>query len=266
MVEGILFDWGGVLHDDYGPIAGAADCLLELNRRQMPWRILSNTTSKPPYVLQNKLQEMGVQAAEKNVLTPISATLWWLHEQQQKNQTVEPIALFVDDRVIPCFNDFTVLPLEAKSGARTVVVGDMAEQWHYHSLNRALRLLMQTPTPFFIALGSTRYWQAKSGLCIDVGPIAAALHYASDIAPTTLGKPAQEFFSMALNHLGCLAEHTLMVGDDVVSDIEAAQRYRIQTALVRTGKFRDSDLRRELKPDVVLNSVADLLPWLDRTP
>jgi phospholysine phosphohistidine inorganic pyrophosphate phosphatase len=50
-----------------------------------------------------------------------------------------------------------------------------------------------------------------------------------------------------------------MVGDDLWSDVEGAQRAGLQGWLVRTGKFREDVLRAaSIAPDRILSSVADL--------
>jgi ribonucleotide monophosphatase NagD (HAD superfamily) len=52
-----------------------------------------------------------------------------------------------------------------------------------------------------------------------------------------------------------------MVGDDIRSDIDGAQQAGLAGVLVRTGKYTDADLRSEVVPQSVLDSVADLPVW-----
>ena len=50
-----------------------------------------------------------------------------------------------------------------------------------------------------------------------------------------------------------------MVGDDLWSDVEGAQRAGLQGWLVRTGKFRPDTLEASpIIPDRILGSVAEL--------
>jgi ribonucleotide monophosphatase NagD (HAD superfamily) len=50
-----------------------------------------------------------------------------------------------------------------------------------------------------------------------------------------------------------------MVGDDLWSDVQGAQRAGLQGWLVRTGKFREEALHGSgIAPDRILSSVADL--------
>ena len=52
-----------------------------------------------------------------------------------------------------------------------------------------------------------------------------------------------------------------MVGDDVRTDVEGAQRAGLTGVLVRTGKFSPSDLAGDVSPDAVIDSIADLPQW-----
>jgi ribonucleotide monophosphatase NagD (HAD superfamily) len=50
-----------------------------------------------------------------------------------------------------------------------------------------------------------------------------------------------------------------MIGDDLWSDVEGAQRAGLQGWLVRTGKYRERELRESaILPDRILDSIAEL--------
>ena len=156
------------------------------------------------------------------------------------------------------FVGLDVLSAEAQTGAGAVIVGDLGEGWDFATLNRAFRLLMAEPHPRLIALGMTRYWRAADGLRLDTAPFVVALQHATGIAPVVLGKPDRPFFAAALGKLGAEA---LMIGDDIRGDIGGAQGAGICGLLVRSGKFRPQDLRGEIQPDGVIDSIANLPAW-----
>ena len=76
-----------------------------------------------------------------------------------------------------------------------------------------------------------------------------------------LGKPADAFFNAALDILDSKAETTVMIGDDIRGDVEGAQKAGLHAVLVRTGKYRDSDLDLGITPDAVLDSIMDFPDW-----
>ena len=56
-----------------------------------------------------------------------------------------------------------------------------------------------------------------------------------------------------------------MVGDDIRTDVEGAQKAGMRGVLVRTGKFRPHDLAGDVRPDAVLSSLADFPSWWRET-
>jgi len=138
-----------------------------------------------------------------------------------------------------------------------VVLGDLGDDWTYAKLNQVLRYLLDGAR--LVALGMSRYWRANDGPRLDVGPIATAFSYATGQPPIVLGKPAKEFFLLALRDLHIDPAQSVMVGDDIVTDIGGAQAAGMKTILVRTGKFRPQDLEAAVVPDAIIDSIADLL-------
>lgn len=252
----LLFDMDGVLYNAEEPIAGAAEALKWVRKQRIPHLFVTNTTSRGRSVLVEKLTRLGIAATADQILTPcLTATAWLRHQKPGS------VALFVRPAARADFDGLACLADEAESGASYVVIGDLGEGWDYRTLNRAFRLLQHNPDARLIALGMTRYWQTSEGLSLDVAPFVAALEHATGRQAVVLGKPAAAFFQAAADQLGLAPGEVAMIGDDIHADIGGAQAAGLIGALVRTGKFRASDLEGRVKPDVVLGSVADLPDW-----
>ena len=243
----------GVLYNSEEPIPGAAETLAWLRERQVPYLFVTNTTSRGRAALAEKLARFGIPASPREIMTPCEAAADWL-----RSQGAGSVALFLRPAARAAFAGLDCLPDDAESGARYVVIGDLGSAWDFRTLNRAFRLLHANSAATLIALGMTRYWKAPDGISMDVAPFVAALENASGRDALVLGKPAAAFFHAAAERLGVVAGEILMVGDDIESDIAGAQSAGMQAALVRTGKFRSLDLEGPVKPDAVLDSVADL--------
>jgi phospholysine phosphohistidine inorganic pyrophosphate phosphatase len=112
-----------------------------------------------------------------------------------------------------------------------------------------------------VALGMTRYWRAEDGLRLDAGAFVRALEYAAERTAVVVGKPDPTFYGTAVDALQVAADQVVMVGDDIHTDVEGAQRAGLTGVLVRTGKFSASDLTGDVSPDAVLDCVADLPRW-----
>jgi phospholysine phosphohistidine inorganic pyrophosphate phosphatase len=257
----ILFDMDGVLYNDTIPIAGAREALAWVDSERIPRLFVTNTSSRSRRHLAEKLVTFGIAATEDDILSPPAAAGEWLRSHAEG-----PVALFVPEKARAEFAGLDLVlpdaPADAETGARYVVIGDLAYAWDFRTINRAFRLLHSHPDSILIALGMTRYWQTPDGLQLDVAPFVVALEHASGKQAMVFGKPAARFFLAAAERLGIAPEDVLMIGDDIEVDVGGAQRAGLMGALVKTGKFRPSDLERPVKADIVLESVAELPAWL----
>ena len=125
-----------------------------------------------------------------------------------------------------------------------------------------------------------RWWITGDGPTLDSGAFVAGLEFASGRKAVILGKPAAAFFRQAARELhaalaatptGRVARHDLaMVGDDLWTDVLAAQRAGLRGVFVLSGKHGRDDLRKAAgqkrgggRPAFVANSLADVVAELD---
>lgn len=250
---GLLVDLDGVVYERGSAVAGAPETVAWLRESGMPHLFVTNTTSRPRRAIVERLAGFGIAVSAEEILTPPVAAAGWLAEHGARR-----LAAFVPAQTRGEFADFELAAPGATEAVDAVVIGDYGEGWSFAELNRAFRLLMRTPQPQLVALGMTRYWQAPDGLRLDTAPFVTALAEAASAEPVVLGKPAPAFFAAALERLGVASGRAWMIGDDLRADVEGAQRFGLGGILVRTGKFRPTDLAQGVEPDLVLDSIADL--------
>lgn len=254
-MQALLIDLDGVLYVGDQAVPGALDALDWLRTLGPPRLFLTNTTSRPRSAIVEKLARLGFRASADELLTPPVAAAGWLHEQGLRR-----VGLFLPEGSRSELESFREVTDEAEP-VDAVVVGDLGKGWSFEVLNRAFRMLMQDPQPRLLALGMTRYWQAPDGLRLDTAPFVMLLAHAAGVEPIVLGKPAEAFFGAACRLLGSAPGDTVMIGDDIHTDVGGAQDAGLTGLLVRTGKFRDSDLEGEIRPAAVLDSIAELPRW-----
>ena len=250
----ILFDLDGVLYESDTAIDGAAETIRWFDENKIPHLFLTNTTSKSRSELVTKLARFNIRATTDDFLTPPVAASQWL-----RSQNITNIALFVPETTKEEFSEFNICN-DNEDNIDAIIVGDLGTQWSFEIMNKVFRLLIDNPQSKLLALGMTRYWRAKTGLQLDVGPMIKAFEYATDKRAIVTGKPAIEFFQSAISLLGT-HEEIIMIGDDIRGDIEASRRAGLKAILVRTGKFTDHDLDSGITPDAILDSIAQLPDW-----
>ncbi|HWS58174.1 MAG TPA: HAD hydrolase-like protein, partial [Actinotalea sp.] len=154
----------------------------------------------------------------------------------------------------------TLVGPDARPGEVDVVVlGGAGPEFGYGALNRALACLLAGAA--LVAVHRNLMWRTSAGMQLDTGAYLLGLEAASGVRATVVGKPAPALFDAALRSLGVPAAEAAMVGDDLDSDVRAAQALGITGVQVRTGKFRAAQLDRGAPPDVLLDSFADVPRW-----
>jgi ribonucleotide monophosphatase NagD (HAD superfamily) len=102
-------------------------------------------------------------------------------------------------------------------------------------------------------------YRHTDGMRLDVGAFVRALEYATRREAVLLGKPARAFFEVAVEALGLAPHEVASIGDDLEGDVGGGQGAGLKGVLVRTGKFREDELRGSaIRPDVVIDSFADV--------
>jgi ribonucleotide monophosphatase NagD (HAD superfamily) len=119
--------------------------------------------------------------------------------------------------------------------ADVVKSGGAGPEFSYQALNQAFSHLQRGAR--LVAMHRGLYWRTSAGLQLDTGAFLAGLEQAAGTEAEVVGKPAPAFFATALARLGARAAGTVMVGDDIDTDVLAAQRQGLTGVLVETGKY-----------------------------
>lgn len=250
----ILLDLDGTLYVGDQAIPGAIATLAQLRERGIALRFITNTTTKSQAQLVAQLHAMGFQLhADELISAAVAATLE-LHNLQQ--QAGRPLRIWplVADAIKPDFAEFICDDQQPDY----VVLGDIGERWDLALINRLFNVMHSGAE--LIALHKGRFWQTSEGLKADIGFFVAGLEYVSSKTARIMGKPNRHFYQRVLDSVDVKARDTLMVGDDIDSDVGGAQSIGMYGCLVKTGKFRQAYFEQSnVKPDYVIHSVAELL-------
>ena len=247
-VDGLLLDIDGVLVTSWRALPGAIDTVEALRAHEVPFRLITNTTTHTRVALAETLAEAGFSIAPDEIATAVTATASYL----QAEHPGAGVFVLSDGDPGEDLGDVRVVDV---ADADVVVLGGGCDDFSYGAMNQVFRRVHEGAA--FVAMHRNLYWRTTGGLQLDGGAFVAALEAATGISPVVCGKPSPAFFASALSMLGVAAERAAMVGDDIVNDVTGAQGDGLAGVLVRTGKFRPADLDRGA-PDAVVDSLADV--------
>jgi len=247
-VEALLLDLSGVLYVQEEAVPGAHEALEQLRSSELRIRLVTNTTMRSRRQILERLERLGLEADPEELLTPAA-----LAARRCREAGHTRVKLLVADDLREDLTDLE----EGEGEVDAVVMGDLGRGFTYEVLNEAFREVRAGAE--LIALQKNRYWETAEGLSLDAGPFVAAVEYAADREAVVVGKPSEAFFELALSDLGVEPSAAAMVGDDVEADVGGALEAGIAGILVRTGKYREEDVRASgIEPTATVGSIADV--------
>lgn len=251
-IKGFLIDLDGTLLEGERLIPQAASSLTWLKSQRIPYRFVTNTTSKPRHAILQKLERLGLAVTADEIFSaPVIARDYLLKRGLTRCYPLIKSSLQEDLEGIDLVEE----------SPQAVLVGDIGDELTYAKMNLAFRFLLDGVA--FIALARNRYFRGSDGLCLDVGSIVAALEYATQREALLIGKPSSEFFHLAGQSMDVPQESIAVIGDDLEADVGGGKEASYVGILVRTGKFHPDQLEKsKVVPDVILDSLASLPAWI----
>jgi HAD superfamily hydrolase (TIGR01458 family) len=279
-VRGLLLDMDGVLVLRGRPIVGAPEALAKLERRGLPYRVVTNTSVLSRDSLSAWGASVGLPVPPDRIISALSASAaFTAHAYAGRPLFV----LASEDARREFAGQWLLDPNNADepgAEAAAVIVGDSPEAATYENLNRAFRLIRGGAR--LIGMHKNRWWLTPAGPTLDSGAFVAGLEFATGTRALILGKPSPAFFREAAHELlGAISgargraprprlASVAMVGDDLWTDVLAAQRLGMRGIFVLSGKHGRAELAQAAaqtrgggRPHLVADTLAGAIDALD---
>lgn len=275
-VRGLLLDLDGVVVLKGEALPGAAAAIAELDRRAIPYRIVTNTSFVSRASLARFGAAVGVDVAADRIMSALSVSA----TDTARRFPGQPLFVLASPDALTEFAGQHLLGVDEAlapgATAAAVVIGDAPESVTHANLNAAFRLIRSGAE--LIGMHRNRWWLTPDGPTVDSGALVAGLEYSTGVKARIVGKPTRAFFVEAAEALSAdlmarvghrpKRAELAMVGDDIRTDVIAAQRIGLRGIFVLSGKHDLSDVAaatngRRTGPDLVADSLLDVVAALD---
>jgi HAD superfamily hydrolase (TIGR01458 family) len=256
--RGLLLDVEGVLVGDkrYQPVAGAVEFVYQARAAGCPLRLITNNTTDDKPAIIAKLTRAGFDFTLDELHTCTEAAVRRLRELH-----VQRCLVIGADALRQMFVDAGFEVVDAREVA-AVVVG-LDTRLTYERLRLACDAIVSHHAAFLALHRNRLYTDAAGRVSPSVGPIVAAIEYATQTKPVVLGKPSPDYFQQALDDMNLPPADVLVVSDDPFSDLAGARRMGMPTAFVLSGKYRDAGVVETIpvaeRPNVTVPRIGELL-------
>jgi HAD superfamily hydrolase (TIGR01458 family) len=275
-VRGLLLDLDGVVVLKGEALPGAAAAIAELDRRRVPYRIVTNTSFVSRASLARFGASIGIDVAADRIMSALSVSA----ADTARRFPGQPLFVLASPDALTEFAGQRLLGVDEAlapgATAAAVVIGDAPESVTHANLNAAFRLIRAGAE--LIGMHRNRWWLTPDGPTVDSGALVAGLEYVTGVKARIVGKPTRAFFVEAAEALAAdltardgrrpKRAELAMVGDDIRTDVMAAQRVGLRGIFVLSGKHELSDVEaatggRRAGPDLVADFLLDVVAALD---
>ena len=222
----LLIDFDGVIRIGNQVAKETGEFFRFISENKIPACILSNSTLRNGNEIKKFLVDNNIKT-EIPAITCADASLNFIKENFKK------IAVFASDSTKEMFKEFLTNEVP-----EAVLVGDMADKWSYENLNKIFRLVFEGAD--FIAMQKNKYWSPDDkNLYLDAGAFISSIEFATGIHAKLIGKPSPIFYHSGLKAIGFSKNSDfIMIGDDIETDIDGAQKIGGKGILIYTGKTK----------------------------
>lgn len=246
-LTGVISDLDGVIYRGDAPIPSAIAAFQRWHAAGLPYAFVTNNSTRSAADFAAKISGMGIPVTEARVVTSASAVADLI-------ATRHPPATPVLVVGAPALQEaVTARGFTLSAEAEVVVVG-LDRDFSYRTLALAQKALLAGAA--FYATNADPMIPSATGFDPGAGSVLRAIEVASGRTATVVGKPGRQMIDRAVQILGTAPATTLMIGDQIETDIRAGHAAGVATLLVRTGMPEAGP--RPLEPDFDLADLGQI--------
>jgi 4-nitrophenyl phosphatase len=245
-INGIISDLDGVAYRDDHPIPDSVRAFRAWHERGVPYAFVTNNSTKSAAQFAAKLSGMGIPATAAQVFNTISAATNLL---QQRWPPGTPVFAIGEQPLLEALEQAGYHL--TGTNAEVVVLG-FDSDLNYAKLRTAIRAALEGAAIVDVLT------PVQDGYDPCVGVLTAAVVAAVPSAvPIVVGKPHPFMIEQALKHLGTSQQETVMIGDQIATDIVAGQSAGLRAILLASDV--PFNAVTGVVPDRIVSSLLDLV-------
>lgn len=244
---------------DKSPIRGSIEFINNLNKKNVPYMIVTNNTKEKSKDFYNFLQEKGFNFSFDKYLDPLM-----LLESRVEKEAVA--AYGAKEFLLTLENMGYILNYE---NPKTVLIA-IKEDFTSQEYAQMIDFLLSGAS--LVGMHETSIYAKNNKRYPGVGAVLKLLEFATSVSYRVVGKPSIAFYKEALKVLQKENKEVkftdiTMISDDVKGDLGGAKELGMKTVFVTSGKYKTQDeivpfLQEKLKPNFVYSDMQEVMEKL----
>ena len=244
-----FFDLDGTVYLGNNILNGAVAFFKQLKENNVQYYFLSNNSSKVKTEYVKRINGMGIECEEENIILPTDALI-----QQLQNEKVSEIHLVGNSKLATFLNS---LGIKTESKNPTYVIVAFDTEVTYDKLQKA-SIFIQQGVPY-MATNIDLVCPTDKGYIPDTGALYQLLQTTTGTPPKKVfGKPLPSMVEQYINDVDI--KDVVIMGDRTYTDMQLAIAINCDFILTLSGEASVTDLPH-LNYDkcLVINSIGDLV-------
>ncbi|OHV78943.1 HAD-IIA family hydrolase [Mesorhizobium sp. ORS 3428] len=248
-VEGIISDLDGVIYRGKVAIEDAVETFNRWQARGLPFCFVTNNSTHTPDDVISKLAGFGLSIGPRGVVTSAITTADLIRNNYPELSRVYVIG------APSLVGAIAAADLEVTDRKPQVVVMGLDRLITHEKMRMAVNAILDGAV--FIGTNPDLLLPTENGFEPGAGAALAAVAAATQTKPLIVGKPEVHMIETALARLGTSRQSTLMIGDQIATDIQAGKRAGLPSVLVTTGVPSRQDPTL-IAPDFTVSSLTQM--------
>lgn len=252
-----FIDVQGTLIDDKDrlPIEGSIEFIDALNRKNIPYILITNNTKQSSIEFLKYLNKIGFNIDIDHYIDPLMVLKYILTEKD--------IAAFGVDKFLKNLKDLGYM-LDFNNPKAVLV--SVKKDYSFDEFAMMIDFLLNGAKLY--GMHQTAIYAKDDKRYPGVGAILEMLKFATKKDYEIIGKPSFNFFNMALKKVKNLIKKDIdfkdiaIISDDVIGDLIGAKKLGMRTVFVLSGKFKNEDeilpnLKDSEMPDHICKNIGE---------
>ncbi|MGY3610420.1 MULTISPECIES: HAD-IIA family hydrolase [unclassified Bradyrhizobium] len=248
-IEGIISDLDGVVYRGNVAFADAIQTFGRWQAGGLPFCFVTNNSTYTPEDVVHKLGTFGLAIEPKDVVTSAITAAQLIRAKYPDASRVYVIGA---PSLVKAIAD---VDLEVTDRNPEVVVMGLDRQITHDKMRTAVEAILNGAA--FIGTNPDLLLPTANGFEPGAGATITAVAAATQVKPLIVGKPEAHMIETALTRLRTARSSTLLIGDQIQTDIQAGKRAGLPTVLVTTGVPAREDPSL-MPPDFIVSSLRDI--------
>ena len=250
-----IFDMDGTIYLGGKPFDFAIEFIKNLRAAGKRVLFFTNNASHTTPFYQKKLERLGFESREDEIMTSGDVTLEFL----KRFRAGKSVYLVATDELCEEYREKGINLLSGDEKSVDIVITSFDTSLTYKKLDDACRFIRGGAE--YLSTHPDMNCPTETGFIPDSGAIAALVTASTGKVPTYFGKPYKETIEMISEATGFSRDEMCIFGDRLYTDIALGKKFGVTSILVLSGETQPDDVEAadiSDKPDFVFPSLYEV--------